>query len=313
VHKTFNVVDKLPTKLKPEVKERLHDIWQADSKKETRSQSYPMIGNCRTLVPIHSISSNPLIPIRSPMRRAGSQKVSDTDDNTGAGVFAPVVVKRRKALGGLLVRREGWGLSLCGAILAIAIALAAAAVCLRGLYPFLALTDRVPSDVLVVDGWMPTQVLKQAAEEYTRGNYHTVLVVRGVYALDPIELEQSWDDYVVNILVRRGIPRERLNSVLFSSYKKDRTYHSALAIKEWCHKNGLAPAAFNIATVGSHARRSRMLYERVFGKDVRIGVVGLGDPAFDAQHWWRSSEGVREVLFEGVAYLYVLLNFFPDP
>lgn len=34
VHKTVNVLDKLPKKLQPEAKERLHAIWQADTKKE---------------------------------------------------------------------------------------------------------------------------------------------------------------------------------------------------------------------------------------------------------------------------------------
>ena len=37
VHKTVNVLDKLPKKLQPEAKERLHDIWQADTKKEAEA------------------------------------------------------------------------------------------------------------------------------------------------------------------------------------------------------------------------------------------------------------------------------------
>jgi len=34
VHKTVNVLDKLPKKLQPEAKERLHDIWMAETEKE---------------------------------------------------------------------------------------------------------------------------------------------------------------------------------------------------------------------------------------------------------------------------------------
>ena len=37
VHKTANVLDKLPKKLQPEAKERLHEIWQADTKKEAEA------------------------------------------------------------------------------------------------------------------------------------------------------------------------------------------------------------------------------------------------------------------------------------
>lgn len=37
VHKTVNVLDKLPKRLQPEAKERLHDIWQAETKKEAEA------------------------------------------------------------------------------------------------------------------------------------------------------------------------------------------------------------------------------------------------------------------------------------
>jgi hypothetical protein len=215
------------------------------------------------------------------------------------------------AFGGLFVRREGWALSLRGWLIILSFLAACLLAVFMGLYPFLAVTDRVPSKVLVVDGWMPTQLLYRAAEEYVSGNYQTALVVRGVYPEDYRDQERPWDDYVVDILVRHGIPRERLHPVLFPGYIKDRTYHSAIAIQEWCEKSNVPLDSFNIVTVGSHARRSRLLFEMVFGQKARIGVIGMKDPSFDPGHWWRSSEGVREVLFEGVAYLYVLLLFAP--
>jgi transposase-like protein len=37
VHKTANVLDKLPKKLQPEAKERLHAIWQADTKQQAEA------------------------------------------------------------------------------------------------------------------------------------------------------------------------------------------------------------------------------------------------------------------------------------
>jgi hypothetical protein len=222
-------------------------------------------------------------------------------------------VEPRKAFAGIFVRRPCWTLSWRGKIALLAIAVVAFLAGIDGLYPFLAITKRVPSDVLVIDGWMPTQVLGLAAAEFKRNNYRRAFVVRGVYDLDSKDLEQTWDDYVANILVRRGIPRDRLTPVLFPGYKKDRTYHSALAIKDWCIKNGVALKSFDVATVGSHARRSRLLFEKAFGKDTNIGVIALDDPAFDSGHWWRSSEGVHEVPFEAAAYLYVLLIFSPNP
>ena len=37
VHKTANILDKLPKKLQPEAKERLHNIWMADTRKEAEA------------------------------------------------------------------------------------------------------------------------------------------------------------------------------------------------------------------------------------------------------------------------------------
>jgi hypothetical protein len=114
---------------------------------------------------------------------------------------------------------------------------------------------------------------------------------------------------VADILIKHGVPRDRLSSVLFPGLKRDRTYYSAEAIAEWCRENGRTLTELNLVTTGQHARRSRLLYEKALGDQVRIGVIGLDDPTFDARHWWRSSEGIREVLFEGIAYVYVRFVF----
>jgi hypothetical protein len=42
---------------------------------------------------------------------------------------------------------------------------------------------------------------------------------------------------------------------------------------------------------------------------VKVAGIPIEDPAFDAAHWWRTSEGVREVPFEFLAYLYVRFLF----
>jgi len=218
---------------------------------------------------------------------------------------------RRTALGGLLVRREVWTVSLRAMLIGLLAAGSLGFAGIRGLYPFLAITSRVPADVLVVDGWLPTYALAQAAAEYQRGHYRTVLAVRGVYPFDSADLDRPIDDYVADILVRHGVPRERLSSVLFPGLQRDRTYYSALAVRQWFRERRLPLRALNLATAAGHARRSRLLYRDAFGSGVAIGVIGLPDPNYDGRHWWRSSEGVREILFEAVAYVYVRLLFSP--
>jgi hypothetical protein len=158
---------------------------------------------------------------------------------------------------------------------------------------------------------MPTYDLEAAAAEFNCGHYKCILAVRGVYSFDSAELDRPWDDYVADILIRHGVPPRQLHSVLFPGMKRDRTFASALAIKEWYRQNGLSINTIDLATVGPHSRRSRLLYQEALGRDVKIGVIALDDPSYDSRRWWDSSEGIRDVLLEGVAYFYVKLLFSP--
>jgi hypothetical protein len=65
-------------------------------------------------------------------------------------------------------------------------------------------------------------------------------------------------------------------------------------------------------TIGPHARRSRLLNQKAFDSRVKIGVIALTNPEYDADHWWRYSEGVKETLSESAAYLYSRFLFSPD-
>jgi hypothetical protein len=176
----------------------------------------------------------------------------------------------------------------------------------------LAITKPVETDLLVIDGWLPTYQLDLAALEFRRGHYSNVLAVRAVYDFEELSPEGLRGDYVAAVLRKSGIPAERLHSVLYRGTSRDRTYYSAIAVGEWMRLNDQHAASLNLVTDGPHARRSRLLYEEALGRHIAIGVIGLKDPAYDSDHWWRTSEGVREVLFEGIAYFYVKL-FFSKP
>lgn len=114
---------------------------------------------------------------------------------------------------------------------------------------------------------------------------------------------------MAGLLVQHGVPRDCVDSTFCFVTKKDRTYHSALAVNQWLAQHGVSVRFINVATLGPHARRSRLLYEKAFGKDVQVGVIGLQDRKYDPNHWWQSSEGVREVLGEGIAYIYARFFF----
>jgi hypothetical protein len=46
------------------------------------------------------------------------------------------------------------------------------------------------------------------------------------------------------------------------------------------------------------------MFEKAFSNTAPVGIIALDDAAYDPQHWWRTSEGVREVVGETLAYIY---------
>jgi hypothetical protein len=203
----------------------------------------------------------------------------------------------------LLVRKERWGLSLRGRLLVLTLAVALAFITQREVLPFLSVSQPRYSEILVVEGWIPSYAMSQAAAQFKYGQYRKVLIVR---TFDVEEYEVDADRYE---LVRNGVPQELIETVYSRSVRKDRTYHLALAVREWFSEKGLKVSSLDVATLGPHARRSRLMFEKAFGNSANIGILALDDLGYDAAHWWRSSEGVREVLGEVIAYIYARFYF----
>lgn len=219
----------------------------------------------------------------------------------------------QKTRGKFLVRKERWTLTLLGKALVAVVVIVAAAGTLRGLFPFLAISCPRREGIMVVEGWIHVNAIPQVAREYAASHYRHLVVVNAVYDTGNKWVSGRYQgEYLTNALTQLGVPPEGLALVTCNVVHKDRTYHSALAVKKWMQQQDVPAKSFDIVTLGPHARRSRILFKRAFGPDANIGVIALDEHGYDPVHWWRSSEGVREVLFEGVAYLYVRLFFNPD-
>jgi hypothetical protein len=91
--------------------------------------------------------------------------------------------------------------------------------------------------------------------------------------------------------------------------EKDRTYQAALGLKEWLAGHDAWVKSFNLVTIGPHARRSWLTFQQAFGSTTDVGIVALKDPSYDVEHWWRTTEGMQEVPWETIAYVYARLYF----
>ena len=157
---------------------------------------------------------------------------------------------------------------------------------------------------------MPSYAYREAAARFSQGGYRKIIAA-GVARDDADEQPDARTDFGVDDLVRAGVPRDRIELATAGTKQLDRTFHSAEAVKRLLLEQGIRGTPIDILTVGPHARRSRLLYEEALGDDFKIGIIAVPDRRFDPEHWWRSSEGVRTVVDETVAYAYARIYFSP--
>jgi hypothetical protein len=214
---------------------------------------------------------------------------------------------------GLLVRKERWGLSWRGWLAVGLIVLLIGWLILLEIQSFLAVTHRVDSRVLVVEGWIHEYAIIDAVREFNTGHYRQVYVTGGPVDGLPAYVNdfQTSASVGADILKKDGIPDRFVQMVPSRVMYRDRTYSSAIALRNWFREHNISVQSFNVLTEDDHARRTWLLFQEAFGKDVQIGVISVPNPSYDASHWWRYSQGVRDIIGEGLAYIYAKFFFWP--
>jgi uncharacterized SAM-binding protein YcdF (DUF218 family) len=216
---------------------------------------------------------------------------------------------------GTFVRKERWGLSWRGWLIVLAGVILAFYVFLFRIYPFLAVTHRVDTNILVVEGWIHEYAIRAALKEFQSNHYQRVFTTGG-----PVEGAGGYiNDYNTgasvgaDLLRKNGLPNESLQMVPSRVMDHDRTYGSAVALRTWFREHNLPVRGVNVLTEDVHARRTCLLFQKALGHNVAVGVIAVPNPDYDANHWWRYSEGVKDVVAENVAYIYARLLFFYPP
>lgn len=162
---------------------------------------------------------------------------------------------------------------------------------------------------MIVEGWLPRYAYREAAARFLAGHYERIIVA-GVQDDDIRHPgDGTPDDFGVADLLASGVPPGVVGTAIAENASRDRTYHAALAVKRTLSAQGIPDTPIDVVTVGPHARRSQLLFTKALDDGRAVGVIGIEDRSFDAAHWWRSSEGVRTVLSEAIAYTYARFIF----
>jgi hypothetical protein len=171
-------------------------------------------------------------------------------------------------------------------------------------YPFLAVTQRVDADVLVVEGWIPSYMLPPAAEEYRRGQY-SVCFVSGLQNNPGAHQATAISEATraATRLEELGVPSHSLVPcpALFARWL--RTSKSARAVRDKIVELGIKPKGINIMTAGPHARETWVAYQHIFGPEMPVGIIAIPRNEYSANRWWINRHGVYWVAKDIVAWL----------
>lgn len=211
---------------------------------------------------------------------------------------------------GLIQRREVWRLTLRGWLVILFLAAMIGIAIVRGIFPFLAVHQPLPCEILVVEGWVPDYAFDELRTEFARGKYE-LLVVTGnpIIKGEPLSEYKNFADLTRATLLQQGWDPQKVIAVPSGEAFRDRTFESGKALRKWIVDSGRRVRCINLMSRGAHARRSWLLYRLALEEVCEVGILAGMDRRYDGRFWWKTSEGVRDVIDETIAFLYAKLIF----
>jgi uncharacterized SAM-binding protein YcdF (DUF218 family) len=206
----------------------------------------------------------------------------------------------------LIHRQEVWIPTVQGGLVILACLAAFMLFLLARIYSFLALNRPIKADVLVIEGWMKEYAIKDAIAEFRRGGYQKLIAIgpslsEGYYLVQ----YKNFAERAAAMLIALGFDPDKVVAVPTPDVFKHRTYSSALALREWIAESDLKVESINLYTFDVHSRRSWLLFKHAFAPEIKVGVIPLEPLNYDPKRWWTSSTGVKSIIFETIAYIYV--------
>lgn len=212
----------------------------------------------------------------------------------------------------LIRRREIWIPSIWGWLLILGIVAGALLAAGRCIHPFLALDEPAGARLLVIEGWLTPEELDQAMLRFRSGNYTSIITTGGPVPADLYRKDAiSYAELARNYFVRRGFKAEVVTAVPAPESAQDRTYLSAVMVREHLKHSGRTLAALDIYSSGVHSRRTRTVYRMAFGSSVDIGILAAKPTAYDPDAWWTTSTGAKTVVMEAISWVWTGVFFHP--
>jgi hypothetical protein len=219
------------------------------------------------------------------------------------------------ALTQLFRRRQVWVPTLTGWIILLALSGSISVLAGYLAYPFLAPdSPTAGAQVLVVEGWLDVRELDQAIAVVRQGKYdHVATTGAPVDRWTELSARPTYADLAASYLKTHGLNNLPVTPVPSPASAQDRTYLSAVKLRDWTKKQGITLRAVDVFSSGTHARRSQMLFQMAFGPSVDVGILSAVPSQYDEKRWWRTSSGIKSVLSEAIGVAWTVCCFYPPP
>jgi hypothetical protein len=111
-----------------------------------------------------------------------------------------------------------------------------------------------------------------------------------------------------NRLISMGIPSSRIISIPCTRVKINRTLTSALAFSDWLQTTNIDIKGINIISMGTHARRTWMTYNKILNEKYAIGIISLPESGNNQSRKRRLLKTLRETAAL-IYYWFILIPY----
>ena len=206
---------------------------------------------------------------------------------------------------GLLEYKPRWGLTVQAWLILLFTVTLAGLIAIAQIHPFLAVSQPIKGEALIVEGWIDDLVLEGAITEFRRGNYQLLLTTGGPIGKGYYLAQyKTLAELAAATLVALKFPPERIVAIPTPPVKTDRTAASAKAVKEWISRSKINIRAVNVYSYDVHTRRSWLIFKTILEPEIKVGAIAHPAMDYDPKKWFNSSAGVRGIISETIAYLY---------
>ena len=172
-------------------------------------------------------------------------------------------------------------------------------------HEFLAVTSPSGQGVLVVEAWVPKQSLADSAVIFRRGHYEYLVLVGGpIRQTEPTHpVTQSYGDSAADEIRCFNVDPAKVVKIPVGP-ARNRTYSTAVAVRDWLHGSGTSTRSIDVFTAGVHARKTWILFRYALGDSYQVGIIAGPEHSYDPRFWPASRRGAWIVSRNVAGYLY---------